>query len=141
MTDLSLINASAGFHTAIAKVPGGITEGMYAASGWADLLSRTDKPEVQKFIKAFKEATGEELPGTGALLGYSAAITMVKALEAAGKDLNAASFQKGMESLNYEDVVSGNTVDYSATDHQGADEVIISVIKDGNWQELSRIEQ
>ena len=141
MTDLILLNASAGFHTVMAKVPGGVTEGLYAASGWADLLSRMDKPEVQKFFKAYTEKSGEKLPGTGAVLGYSAAITLVKALEAAGPDLTPESLQKGMESLDYEDVISGNHVDYSSTDHQGADEIIISVIKDGNWQELTRIEQ
>ena len=59
-------------------------------------------------------------------------------LEAAGPDLNAKSFQMGMESLSYEDVVSGNTVTYSATDHRGADEVVVSVIKGGNWVELTR---
>ena len=128
----------AGFHTVMAKVPGGVTEGMYAASGWADLLSRMDKPEVQKFFQRYTEATGEELPGSGALLGHSAAETMVRALEASGRDLNAKTFQTGIESLNYEDVVSGNTVTYSATDHQGADEVVISVIKDGNWTEIAR---
>jgi len=138
LTDMSFLNSSAGFHTVMAKVPGGVTEGMYAASGWADLLSRMDKPEVQKFFATYTQATGEELPGSGALLGHSAAITMVKALEAAGPDLNAKTFQMGMESLNYEDVVSGNTVTYSATDHQGADEVVVSVIKDGNWVELTR---
>ena len=41
------LNSAAGFHTVVAKVPGGVTEGLYAASGWADLLSRMDKPEVQ----------------------------------------------------------------------------------------------
>ena len=74
----------------------------------------------------------------GALLGYSGAITIVKALEAAGKDLSAESFQSGMESLDYKDEISGNHVDYSAEDHQGADEIIISVIQDGNWKELTR---
>ena len=138
LTDMSFLNSSAGFHTVMAKVPGGITEGMYAASGWADLLLRMDKPEVQKFFARYTEATGEELPGSGALLGHSAAETMVRALEAAGPDLDAKTFQMGMESLNYEDVVSGNTVTYSATDHQGADEVVISVIKDGNWMEIAR---
>lgn len=138
LTNMSFINSSAGFHTVMAKVPGGVTEGMYAAAGWADLLSRMDQPEVQTFFKRYTEATGEELPGTGALLGHSAAVTMVRALEAAGRDLSAKSFQMGMESLNYYDVVSGNTVTYSATDHQGADEVVISVIKDGNWVELAR---
>ncbi|MFT7595765.1 MAG: branched-chain amino acid transport system substrate-binding protein [Paracoccaceae bacterium] len=138
MNDLVLLNASAGFHTVMAKVPGGVTEGMYAAAGWADLLSRMDKPEVQKFFKEYTTLTGEKLPGTGALLGYSAAITLVKALEGAGPDLTAASFQKGMESLNYEDVISGNTVDYSPEEHQGADEIIISVIENGNWKEIAR---
>jgi branched-chain amino acid transport system substrate-binding protein len=138
LTDMSFLNSSAGFHTVMAKVPGGVTEGMYAAAGWADLLSRMDKTEVQKFFKRYTEATGEELPGSGALLGHSAADTLVRALEAAGPELDAKSFQAGMESLNYEDVVSGNTVTYSATDHQGADEVVISVIKDGNWMEIAR---
>ena len=138
LDNMSFLNSSAGFHTVMAKVPGGVTEGMYAAAGWADLLSRMDQPEAQKFFARYTEATGEELPGTGALLGHSAAITMVKALEAAGRDLDANTFQAGMESLNYEDVVSGNTVTYSATDHQGADEVVVSVIKDGNWVEIAR---
>jgi branched-chain amino acid transport system substrate-binding protein len=138
MNDLVLLNASAGFHTVMAKVPGGVTEGLYAAAGWADLLSRMDKPEVQKFFMEYTTLTGEKLPGTGALLGYSAAVTLVKALEGAGQDLTAASFQKGMESLNYDDVISGNTVDYSADDHQGADEVIISVIENGDWKEIAR---
>ncbi len=138
--EMYFMNASAGFHTVMAKVPGGVTEGMYASAGWADLLERMDNEEVQKFFKAFTEKTGEELPGTGAVLGYSAAQTMVKALEAAGKDLTPASFQAGIESLNYEDPISGNTVDYSAEDHQGADEVIVSVIQDGNWKELARLD-
>ena len=138
MNDLVLLNASAGFHTVMAKVPGGVTEGLYAAAGWADLLSRMDKPEVQKFFKSYTDKTGEKLPGTGALLGHSAAVTLVKALEAAGPDLNAETFQKGMESLDYEDVVSGNHVDYSAEDHQGADEIIISVIEGENWKEVAR---
>lgn len=140
LNDMVFLNASAGFHTVMAKVPGGITEGLYAAAGWADLLSRMDKPEVQKFFKDYTTKTGEKLPGTGALLGHSAAVTMVKALEAAGRDLNAKSFQKGMESLDYADAISGNHVDYSATDHQGADEIIISVIRDGNWVEIAREE-
>ncbi len=138
INDISFISASAGFHSVMAKVPGGVTEGLYAAAGWSDLLSRMGNPEVQKFFKEFTTATGEKLPGTGAVLGHSGATVMVKALEAAGKDLNPASFQKAMESLDYDDAISDNHVDFSATDHQGADEVIISVIKDGAWVELQR---
>ncbi|MEL6752160.1 MAG: ABC transporter substrate-binding protein [Pseudomonadota bacterium] len=140
LDDMFFMNASAGFHTVMAKVPGGVTEGMYASAGWADLLSRMDNPEVAKFFKDFTEKTGEQLPGTGAVLGYSAAKTMVKALEAAGKDLTPESFQKAMYTLDYDDPISGNRVDYSETDHQGADEVIVSVITDGNWKELTRLD-
>ena len=138
LSDMLFLNSSAGFHTLMAKAPGGVSEGLYAAAGWADLLSRMDQPEVQEFVGRYTEATGEELPGTGALLGHSAAVTMVRALEEAGPDLTAESFRMAMESLNYEDIVAGNFVSYSATDHQGTDEVIISVIRDGNWVEIER---
>ena len=138
LNDMYFVNSSAGFHSVMAKVPGGVTEGLYAAAGWADLLSRMDVPEVQKFFKTYTEASGEKFPGSGALLGHSGANTLVKALEAAGKDLTPESFQKGMESLSYDDPVSGNTVDYSAEDHQGADEIIISVIEGDNWKEIAR---
>ena len=138
LSDMLFLNSAAGFHTLMAKAPGGVSEGLYAAAGWADLLSRIDQPEVQEFVGRYTEATGEELPGTGALLGHSGAVTMVRALEEAGSDLTAESFRMAMESLNYEDVVAGNFVSYSATDHQGADEVIISVIRDGNWVEIER---
>ena len=141
MNDMALINSSAGFHTVMAKVPGGVTEGMYAATGWTDLLSNMDKPETQKFFKTYTEATGEKLPGTGAVLGYSTAQQFVKALEAAGKDLNVESFRKGVYTLDYDDPITGTRVDYSENDHRGADEVIIAVIKDGNWQEIARIEE
>ena len=137
LNDLKFLGSSASFHTAIAKVPGGVTEGFYAASGWSDIVARMGNPDVAKWVASYQGATGE-FPGSGALLGRSAAETMVRALEAAGKDLTPESFQAGMESLSFEDVISGVQVDYSADDHQGADKVVISQIQDGNWTELIR---
>ncbi|MFD2853764.1 ABC transporter substrate-binding protein [Seohaeicola zhoushanensis] len=80
-----------------------------------------------------KAATGEDYPGTGALLGRSGAGIMVAALEAAGPDLTRENFIKAMESLDYEDPISGNRVDFSAEDHVGADEVFVSRIENGHW--------
>ena len=137
-TDVKFLGGSAAFHTAIAKVPGGVTEGFYAGSGWSDLASRADVPEVAAWVKKYSEATGEAFPGTGALLGHTAAVLTVKALEAAGQDLTKESFQKAMESLNYDDPIANNTVDFSAEDHQGADEIVVSKIVDGNWMEVAR---
>ena len=49
-----------------------------------------------------------------------------------------ASFQKAMESLEFEDKIAGTTVSYGPDDHQGADAVIISKIVGDNWQEVAR---
>ncbi|MFK5981193.1 MAG: ABC transporter substrate-binding protein, partial [Rhizobiaceae bacterium] len=136
LTGISFMGASASFHTVIAKVPGGITEGFYAASGWQDLEARAGEPEVGAWIKAYTSATGEKFPGTGALLGRSAAELIVRGLEAAGKDLTHESFQAGMESLSFEDKISGTAVKMGPGDHLAADTVFISQIDGGSWKTL-----
>lgn len=135
-TDVNFIGSSAAFHTAIAKVPGGITEGFYAAAGWSDIVARMGDPEVKAWVDEYQGEFGE-FPGTGALLGRSAAEGFVRALEAAGKDLTVDSFRKGVEGLVYEDKIAGVPVDYGP-DHQGGDLIIISKIEGGNWKELAR---
>ncbi len=136
--DMKFLGSSASFHTAIAKVPGGITEGFFGAAGWQDLEARAADPEVAAWIAAYQKATGEkDLPGTGALLGRSAAGLLVAALEAAGKDLTHASFQKAMESLSFEDKIAGNKVQLGAGDHLVADEIFISKIEGGSWKTLA----
>lgn len=135
-SDVNFIGSSAAFHTAIAKVPGGITEGFYAASGWSDIVARMGDPEVKGWVDEYQGEFGE-FPGTGALLGRSAAEGFVRALEAAGKDLTADTFRKGVEGLVYEDKIAGVPINYGA-DHQGGDLIIISKIEGGNWKELGR---
>ncbi|MCP4315331.1 MAG: ABC transporter substrate-binding protein [Hyphomicrobiales bacterium] len=130
--DVDFIGSSAAFHTAIAKVPNGITEGFYAAAGWPDLNTRMDDPHVKKWVEDYTAEFGEA-PGTGALLGRSAAEGLVMALEAAGPDLTAEGFIKAMEGLSYTDRITGVTTDYSADDHKGGDAIIISKIEGGNW--------
>ncbi len=132
-TDAKFVGSSASFHTAIAKVPGGVTEGFFAGAGWQDLASRATEPEAAAWIKSYTEATGEKFPGTGALLGRSAAEIFVKALEAAGTDLTNDSFVAAMESLDFEDKIAGNRVSVGE-DHIVSNEVFISKIVDGNWQ-------
>jgi branched-chain amino acid transport system substrate-binding protein len=64
----------------------------------------------------------------------------VRALEAAGPDLTHESFIAAMETLDYDDVISGNHVDYSADDHVGADEVFVSRIENGSWTLVQTLE-
>lgn len=133
MDNVKFIGSSAAFHTAIAKVPGGVTDGFYAASGWTDLEARAGDPEVAAWIKKYTEATGEKFPGTGALLGRSGAETMHRALEAAGRDLTTKSFLAAVEGLKFDDKIAGVSVDFGS-DHVGASKVFISKIEGGSWK-------
>lgn len=136
-TDVKFLGSSAAFHTAIAKVPGGVTDGFFAAAGWQDLEARAGDPEVAAWIKSYTEASGEEFPGTGALLGRSGAETMVRALEAAGPDLTTESFISAVQNLKFEDKIAGAVVDYG-DDHLATSAVYISKIDGGSWKVIGQ---
>jgi branched-chain amino acid transport system substrate-binding protein len=136
-TDVKFLNTSAGFLGVVAAVPGGVTEGLYAAAGWVDLNSRATEEVPAKFIADYKAKFDQPASGF-AMLGYSAAETLVRALEAAGPDLTHESFIKGMESLNYYDGLTDSQISYSADDHRGADDIVISIVEGGQWKVLSR---
>ncbi len=137
-TDVAFIGSSAGMNTAIAKVPEGVTEGYYASAGWVDFENRLDVEEVGAWAKAYQEAHGEPA-GTAAQLGYGAAQTFLKALEAAGPDLTAESFRTAMESVQYYDAINDAEVNYGE-DHLGSSLVVISKIEGGKWIEVGRLD-
>lgn len=142
MEDMRFVLSSAGFHTVVAKglAQQGVMTGVWAGSGWQDLEARLDQPAVADWVAKWKAATGEDLPGTGALLGRMAAEIMVRALQAAGPDLTREGFIAAMESLDFEDEVGGSSVHMSADDHVAASEVVISKIEDGSWKTVRIIE-
>ena len=137
-TDVSFIGSSAGFNTAVAKVPEGVTEGYYAAAGWSDYEARMDNPDVKAWAESFQAYAGQPAD-TAAQLGYSAALTLVRGLEGAGKDLTAESFKAAMEATKYDDVINDVPVDIGA-DHQGGNLIVISKIEGGKWIEVGRID-
>ena len=135
LEDMKFMGTSASFLTVVAQVPGGVTDGFYAAASWQDLWARADEPAPAAFIEEYKAATGEDPVGFS-MLGYSAAEMMVKALEAAGPDLTHESFITAMESLDYTDELIGNHINYGPDDHQGADVVYVSVVENGAWKKV-----
>ncbi|MBE1283300.1 MAG: ABC transporter substrate-binding protein [Rhodobacteraceae bacterium] len=136
-TDVKFMNTSAGFLEPVAQVPGGVTDGLYAAAGWVDLYSRASEPAPAKFIADYKEKFGQPASGF-AMLGYSAADTLVRALEAAGPDLTHESFIAGMETLDYKDDLTDSQITYGPDDHRGADDIVISVVEGGTWKLVTR---
>lgn len=135
LTDMKFLGTSASFLTVVAKVPGGITEGFYAAASWQDLWARAEEPAPKAFIEAYKVKYGEEPVGFS-MLGYGAAQLMVRGLEAAGPDLTHESFIKGMESLSYTDELAGVDITYGPDDHRGADKVYVSAVEGGTWKKV-----
>lgn len=136
--DVAFVGSSAGMNTAIAKVPEGVTDGYYAAAGWADFEERMDNDEIREWAEAYQAAHGEPA-GTAAQLGYGAARTIVQALEAAGPDLTVESFREAMESVEYYDAINDVEIAYGE-DHQGASLIVISRVEDGMWKEVGRID-
>ncbi|WIY27483.1 ABC transporter substrate-binding protein [Parasedimentitalea psychrophila] len=136
-SDVKFLNSSAGFLGVVAAVPGGVTEGLYASAGWVDLAARADDAVAAKFIADYAAEFGKPASGF-AMLGYTAADTLVRALDAAGPDLTHDAFLGGMESLSYFDALTDTQITYAADDHRGADDIVISVVENGGWRELSR---
>ncbi len=139
LSHIKMLGTSSAFHTLLAKVPGGVTEGLYATGAWSDLVARADQEAPTAFIGAWMQAHGE-FPGSGALLGHVGATAFTRALEKAGHDLNVESFLAAVESLDYYDPIMDNHLSFSADDHQGTDVTILSVIENGNWKEVARLQ-
>ena len=140
MKDMTFFFTSAGFLPVTAGALGqqGVTLEVYAGAGYPDVTQRMDEPEVKAWAEDFEAATGEK-PEIAAMLGYSAALTAVKALEAAGPDLTHESFVAAIETLNYEDKVGGFHVDYTNTDHVGGDAIFISRAAGGKWDLIATL--
>jgi len=140
--DMTFFFSSAGFLPVTAAALGqqGVTVDVYAGAGYPDVTQRMDVPEVKAWADSFTAATGEKAE-IAAVLGYSAAVTLVKALEAAGPDLTHESFIAGMETLNYMDTVGGYHVDYSAEDHVGGEAIFISKANAGKWNLLGTVDE
>jgi branched-chain amino acid transport system substrate-binding protein len=104
------------------------------------LEARLGEPAVGAWVKAYTEATGEKFPGSGALLGRSAAELLVRGLEAAGPDLSHETFIAGMEGLNYDDEIAGYTVSMDPGNHVSGTAVFVSAVENGSWKLLQTLE-
>jgi branched-chain amino acid transport system substrate-binding protein len=136
-TDAKFLTTSAGFLEAVAAVPGGVTDGLYASAGWVDLQARKENPVPAKFMADYEARFGHGATGF-AMLGYTTADTVIRAMQAAGPDLTQASFLAAMESLEYQDELLDTAIKYSPENHQGANTVTISVVRDGIWHLIAR---
>ncbi|WP_127106200.1 ABC transporter substrate-binding protein [Pararhodobacter zhoushanensis] len=135
--DVHFLTSSAGFLEPVAMVPGGVTDGLFASSGWQDLRARATEEEPAAFIAAYEERYGQPASGF-AMLGYTAARQLVMALVDAGPDLTTEGFVSAMEGLDYDDHLLGTHINFGA-DHQGANDIFISEVGGGQWNTVTSI--
>ncbi|MGB7286790.1 MAG: ABC transporter substrate-binding protein, partial [Salaquimonas sp.] len=141
--DVTFIGSSAGFHEIIASQKGGITDGYYAAAGWADYKPRMSDPRVKAWHDEFVAKYGGEVPGMAAILGYGAARTLLEGLSNAGQDLTPESLKAGIEMIGSgfypaRDIIGDVDIAYGPEDHQGGDLIVISKVENGVFKEIAR---
>jgi len=137
---IELLASTAAFHAAVSSAPGGVTEGMWAASAGPDIQTLHDRPEALAFIEAFRRAYGQE-PDAMAQTGYSIAYALVRGLEAAGRDLTVDSLVAALESLDYIDPVTGIHVRMGPDDHILLGDTWVTRVNDGVWETVTVLEQ
>ncbi|MGP4952328.1 ABC transporter substrate-binding protein [Psychrobacter sp. T6-1] len=137
-TDVKFVAPVTGFHPAVADAPGGASEGLYAVSYYNDLALRANEPETKAFVDKYKAATGEDV-SAGAILGYLSAKVTVEGLKAAGKDLNADTFNTGMETVSFVDGVTGSTVAISPESHVAINDIYLSQVQNGAWKTVTQL--
>ncbi len=136
--NVDMMAASASYDSAVAEVPGGVTEGFYTMT--PALFARPDdpRPAVQAFAKEYKARFGRD-PNFAAEVGYTAAQLVLAGLEHAGRDLTLDSFIQGMESIrDYQDIFGSPPVSFGPQLRHGSTQSFLAVVHDGRWEAVTK---
>jgi len=131
--DVPLMAQVAAYDSAVAEVPGGVTEGLECMTSVLFVARDDKRPDVQTFLKNYQAKYGRE-PNFAAQIGYSAALALVEGLEKAGRNLTLDSFIAGMEAIkNYHDIFGSPAMSYGPNIRQGSNKSFVAVVKSGKW--------
>ncbi len=136
--DVKFIAPVTGFHPAVAEAPGGASQGLYAVSYYNDLSLRENEPATKAWMDKYENATGEDV-SAGAILGYLSAKVTVEGLKAAGADLNADTFNTGMETVSFVDDITGSTVAITPDSHVAINDIYLSQVQNGQWKTVTQL--
>ncbi len=90
-------------------------------------------PAVNEYLSALGKFGGGATPGFGSLEGYLATKVFIEALQRTGKNPTRESFIDALEGIRALDIKAGNIVSFSKDNHQGSQEVYMTVIKNGGF--------
>ena len=131
--DVDLMAQVAAYDSAVAEVPGGVTEGLLCMTSVQFLSPDDPHPAVQAFIKNYKDRFGRE-PNFAAQIGYTAAEIVIEGLKNAGRNLTLDSFITGMEAVKgYKDIFGAPEMSFGPNIRQGSNMSLVAVVKGGKW--------
>ena len=93
---MTFVGQAASYDPIVAAAPGGIMEGFYSGTGMPYAYADTAAEPIKAWAAKYKARTNQD-PNTAAQYGYVGGDIVVKALEAAGKDLTRAKFIAALE--------------------------------------------
>jgi branched-chain amino acid transport system substrate-binding protein len=131
--DVDLLSQVAAYDSAVAEVPGGVTEGLLCMTSVLFVSPDNPSPAVQAFLKNYKRLYGRD-PNFAAQIGYTAAQLVVNGLTNAGRNLTLDSFIAGMEAIRgYKDIFGAPDMGFGPNIRLGSSMSYIAVVKGGKW--------
>lgn len=139
--DTLFLNVSFVGSVALARELGDAGEGIIVTQVVPDFNS--DLPGVVEYRQAMKTYAPDKVPGFVSLEGYIVAKIFVEGLKKSGPEQTRESIIDGLQSLGNLDVGIGETLKYSASEHQGSHKVWPTIIRGGkyvpyDWTELKK---
>ncbi len=131
--NVDIMTQVAAYDSAVAEVPGGVTEGLMCMTSVVFVGHDDPRPAVQAFLKNYKDRYGRD-PNFAAQIGYTAAQLVIEGLKNAGPKLTLDSFIAGMEKIhNYKDIFGSPPMTFGPKTRQGSNQSLVAVVKDGKW--------
>lgn len=132
--DVRVLTAIPGRGTIVARLGGEAVEGLYGIGGWQLHGPDTTNEEAKGFIERFTAAHGMA-PDENAANAYSYTSWFLDVLEAAGRDLTAASFTAAAQGVAHEDFTTYARLSFEKN-HAMPELVSIDRIEGGSWKPL-----
>lgn len=133
-TDATFVGQAASYDPIVAGAPGGIMEGFYSGTGGPYAYADTSSDAIKTWAAKYKERVKQDA-NSAAQYGYVSGDIVVRALEAAGKDLTRAKFLAALESTtNYQPFFPGPTLNFTPKQHQGSSATFLAKVEGGRWK-------
>ena len=136
-SEVTLVGQAASYDPLVAAAPGGIMEGFYSGTGMPFAYADTSSEAIKAWAGKYKAKTGQD-PNSAAQYGYVGADIIVKALDAAGKDLTRAKFLAALEAISdYKPLFPGPSLSYGPDKHQGSTATFLAKVESGRWKVIA----